>query len=80
MANLIAMMQKAQAIQTHYNYGTSKEKRSAMMFRKNAWMCRIFHKAALETECHRCLKRMDTSTIPIPCEFCGGETWSPYYF
>jgi len=79
MANLIKMMEAAQSIQNHWNYGTSKERRSAMMFRKNAWMQRIFHKAAIETECRKCLKRMDTSTTPIFCEFCGGETWSPYY-
>ncbi|MHC4890743.1 MAG: hypothetical protein ACYTEO_14915 [Planctomycetota bacterium] len=78
-ANLIAMMSKAQDIQDWWN-GLTKEQRSWWLFNHNEDMCSIFHIAAIETECLDCLKRMDTSTTPIPCEFCGGKTCSPYYF
>lgn len=79
MASLVAMMQKAQDIQDWWNDQLTKSERSEWLFEYNDDMNSIFHIAALETECVKCLCCTDTSTTPIECPFCGGQTCSPYY-
>ncbi len=76
MESLVKKMARSQEIQDRWN--NLKDRKRAYESNETKWQ-QIFKRAALETMCKECYAVMDTSTTPIRCTECGGDTVSPYY-
>lgn len=78
MLGLIERVKQAEGIQFFWNHCLTEQERKRLKS-KEGLLNPLFRQAGCETQCTSCLCIMDTSTTPIRCTECGGETVSPYY-
>ena len=76
---LVERIEQAEGVQYFWNHCLTKSERENLMDNNETFATNIFKKSGCETQCTECLCIMDTTTEPIPCIECGGDTVSPYY-
>ena len=76
MGSMEEKIKHAEGTQYFWNNCLTREERENLMDNNETFANRIFKKSGCETRCTNCLCIMDTSTTPIRCTECGGNTVS----
>lgn len=79
MKTMEERIQKAEGTQYFWNKCLTEQERRKISDENEGFANSLFRKSGCETQCTECLCIMDTSTEPIKCTECGGDTVSPYY-